>query len=334
MKQFKFLVLTDHSGHSDQNSLYAIMRELAVHPACDSLVLASRGVEANKYFFNGDVARPLQCISLVKDFAFNITGDQYNQTAEYHVRDFDIILMRLPRPIPDVFLENLATHYSGKCIVNDPLGILRTSTKQFLLNFQAFCPPMKLCYSVEDVKSFASRFDIVLKPLKEYGGKGLLKLSGDVINDGVSDFKADTYLSDMEEYLSEHGMLAMKFLKNVTKGDKRLLVVEGQVLASSLRVPASDSWLCNVAQGGTSVMSEPDADELVLVDHIHKVMHEHGVLIYGVDTLVGDDGKRIPSEINTMSIGGFMQAQEQTGQPVIKIMLDKIIKYAGERSNA
>ena len=59
---------------------------------------------------------------------------------------------------------------------------------------------------------------------------------------------------------------------------------------------------------------------------------KEGVLIYGVDTLVDDNGLRTLSEINTLSIGGFPQAEQQTGKPIIKMLIDKIFEYADARS--
>ena len=122
----------------------------------------------------------------------------------------------------------------------------------------------------------------------------------------------------------------MKYLKNVSKGDKRILVVGGQIMASSLRIPAVGSWLCNVSQGGKSVKSEVTMEEEDIVNTISPSLIAEGILIFGVDTLEDDDGKRILSEVNTLSVGGFPQAQKQSQRPIIKMTIDKIFKYADE----
>jgi glutathione synthase len=184
-----------------------------------------------------------------------------------------------------------------------------------------------LCHSIEEILDFAAKFPIVLKPLKEYGGKGLLKINGAELNDGALNFDTKTYLQQQKKYIETEGYLAMKFLKNVSKGDKRILVVNGKILAASLRLPAENSWLCNVAQGGTSVASEVDADEIKMIETITPKLLEAGILIFGADTLVNDDGKRILSEVNTLSIGGFPQAEKQTGKPILQLTIDEIINY-------
>ena len=119
----------------------------------------------------------------------------------------------------------------------------------------------------------------------------------------------------------------MKYLKNVTQGDKRILVVGGKIMAASLRLPAPNSWLCNVAQGGISVPSELEKEEIDIIKTISPRLEQEGIFIFGADTLVNDDGKRILSEINTLSIGGFPQAEKQTGKPIVQDTINKIIKY-------
>ncbi|MEL7221577.1 MAG: hypothetical protein AAGJ93_09680, partial [Bacteroidota bacterium] len=62
-------------------------------------------------------------------------------------------------------------------------------------------------------------------------------------------------------------------------------------------------------------------------------LQEAGVLIYGVDTLMGDDGKRVLSEINTLSIGGFPQAEAQSGRPIISQTIELLFNYVDQHTN-
>ena len=213
-------------------------------------------------------------------------------------------------------------------IVNRPSGIIRTSSKAFLLEVAEVCPPIRLVRSVEEVLAYAQEFPLVLKPLREYGGKGVIKIKGQDLDDGNQIYDAQKYLQQLRPVLESEGMLAMKFLKNVSQGDKRIIVVGGEIMACSLRLPAADSWLCNVAQGGTAVAATAEPEERELVATIHPKLAAAGVLIYGVDTLVNDDGQRVLSEINTLSIGGFPQAEQQQGRPIIQPTIDKIFQYA------
>lgn len=330
---YRILVLTDHTGHSDQNSIYAILNQMIEDPRCQSIYVASRGLKENALFFDGMQRHALLGCKIDKSFKFTHDGEFFKKSIQkIKISEFDLVFMRLPRPISDEFLLWLDEVFSHTVIFNKPSGIIATSTKQYLVNFPDVCPEIRLCHSIEDVKEEIKKFPIVLKPLKEYGGRGLLRIDGDILDDGIMEYDTDEYLEAMEEDLAENGYLSMKYLKNVSEGDKRILVVGGEILAASLRLPAKDSWLCNVAQGGTSVATDITEIEQKIVARINPELKQKGILIYGVDTLVGDDGHRVLSEINTLSIGGFPQAEKQSGKPIIKQLINKIFEYADERT--
>ena len=190
---------------------------------------------------------------------------------------------------------------------------------------------MKLCQSVDAIKAFANKFPIVLKPLKEYGGKGVVKVIDDKVFDGNQVTSLRDYLTSNKNIIESEGLLAMKFLKNVSKGDKRILVVNGEILAASLRLPAENSWLCNVAQGGTSVPAEVTPEEQTIIAAISPILSQKGIVFFGADTSVNDEGKRVLSEVNTLSIGGFPQAEAQTKKPIVQMAIDNMINYINKQ---
>ncbi len=330
-KKYRVIALTDHSRHTDENSIYAILSKMHLHERIERIDVVSRGVRANQKFFGGDINVSVYASRIQGEFKFKENPDDFISEELVRIEEYDIILMRLPRPVSDGFLMSLDKFSHDKLIINKPKGIIESSNKKFLLNFQALCPPIKLCYSIEEIMTFSEKYDLVLKPLKEYGGKGILRLKSGVINDGLQNYDAGAYLFEKTQFIQEEGYLAMKYLTNVDKGDKRLLVVNGVILASSLRMPAKESWICNVAQGGFAVSSEPDPEELEIVDKINPSLQALGILIYGVDTLMGDNNKRVLSEINTLSIGGFKAADEQNHKSPIDVLLTQIIGKADER---
>ena len=329
MRPYKILCLTDHDSHSKENSIYALLTAMSKSERCSELYVASRSASSNKAFFKDHDFNTL--------FAYKVDGileyeaskkNLHQHLARISPRDFDVIFLRLPRPVSDSFLLDLDESFSDTCIINKPSGILVTSSKAVLLNFPEVCPPIRLCKSKEEVLDFANQYDLVLKPLREYGGKGIVRIKDGLVNDGHDNIEIELYLDSIESILQSEGVLAMKYLKNVSQGDKRLIVVNGEILAASLRLPSKDTWLCNVAMGGTSVGSEAEAEEIEIIKRISPFLEEKGILIYGADTLVDDDGKRVLSEINTLSIGGFPQAEQQSGRPIIKMTIEKIFTYA------
>jgi len=328
LKSYKILALTDHSGHSKENSIYALLSKMAAHPQCAAIDVASRGSAINTPFFYENKGSEIWVHQADTSFDFDATGLQFEEgLVPMDVLAYDAIFMRLPRPLGADFLEYIAELAKDKVIFNHPLGMEKTGNKAFLTNFPEVCPPIRLVHSIEAIMDFAKQFPIVLKPLKDYGGKGLLRLEGDRINDGEIWHSASEYLQRIENFIQKEGYLAMKYLKNVGQGDKRILVVNGEIMAASLRIPAEGSWLCNVAQGGRSITTKVTDRERAIIKTITPTLLEAGILMFGADTLVNDDGQRVLSEINTLSIGGFPQAEAQTGQPVIHNTINKIMSF-------
>jgi len=330
-RTYRFLVLTDHRTHSQENSLYPLVAMLATHPACAEVRVASRGIFRNDPFFNGQAGAPIWATSAGPGFLFEPGGVFFEKGDPLTVPDFDVVLLRLARPLSDFFLHFLSYSFPETLFINDPIGIARTGNKSFLLEFPDLCPPMRLCHSPEEALAFASAHPIVMKPLKEYGGKGIFRITGREVQTGRESLPAPEFLESIRAPLEKEGYLAMKYLKNVNRGDKRILVVNGKILASALRLPARDSWLCNVAQGGYSVAAVANPNERKIIQRLIPVLREQGVVIFGADTLSNDRGKRVLSEINTLSIGGFPQAQEQTGRPILKQTIRLLMQYIDER---
>ncbi|MFK7924916.1 MAG: RimK family alpha-L-glutamate ligase [Bacteroidia bacterium] len=334
MKTYSILILTDHRVHKASNPVYSLVPSLRQHPQCAFVDVASRGNAANTPFFQDYVSNQLECLRVSEVFAYQADGQQFVETDYVRsIQDYDVILMRLARPVSTAFMEYLAEQAPQAIFINHPLGIEKTSSKAYLLHFPDLCPPMALCHSVEEILRFAERFPIVLKPLKEYGGKGILKLEDGIIYDGDEQYIAYDYLRENAAFIEQNAYLAMKFLPNVRQGDKRILVVGGEILGASLRMPPPDSWICNVAMGGDAVPAEPTSEEIAIIETISHVLLEEGILIFGADTLVDDEGKRVLSEINTLSVGGFKDIQAQTQKPVLATTIQKIFDYINHAKN-
>ena len=330
-KTFRFLVITDHRVHKPSNPVYVLIPALLSHPQCEQVAIVSRGNHNNDSFFQGEKTQ-FFAHKVNPDFQFCEDGKQFVEDVfATSLAEFDAAIMRLARPVTNEFLKFLNSQGEDLIFINDPLGIEKTSNKAFLLNFPEVCPPLKLCYTVDEILDFSTRFPIVLKPLKEYGGKGIIRIENGKIYGEEVEYEAEEYLINLKTHIEKNGYLAMKFLKNVSQGDKRVLVVGGEIFGASLRMPKDDSWVCNVAQGGYAVPAEADSDEKKIVEQITPVLASEGIFIYGMDTLVNDDGKRILSEINTLSVGGWADIEAQSDRPLIKQTIDKIVKYVEDQ---
>ena len=120
---------------------------------------------------------------------------------------------------------------------------------------------------------------IVLKPFLEYGGKGLVKYDGKSISNGTKKWDLEEWFSERNDE-GEFPMLAMKFLKRVYEGDKRIIVANGHFIGASLRKPAEGSWLCNVAQGGEAGITELTLEERQMTVDLTHVLSEKGITLF------------------------------------------------------
>ena len=322
---YKVLILTDHKNHSAENSLYELSVKMLDHQWTESIDIASRANVKNNGFFSS-VNPKLFATSTTKDFMFSKEDHPLSTNySEVNLDRYDLIWLRMPPPLHVDFLNFIDTVFPNAVIINDPKSIFETGSKKFLLNFPSVCAPMKICETLDDIIAFSSMFPIVLKPFNEYGGRGILKINEDKVSSGNDELSFDDFSKAYKQ--NPINYLAVKYLKNVKQGDKRIVVVNGEILGASLRLPAEDSWLCNVSMGGTSNYTEVEPEEEEMIKLINPTLTKKGIVMYGVDTLVGDDGKRVLSEINTTSIGGLPQIAAMKNEPLVEKAIDLIWDY-------
>lgn len=300
----RVLVLTDPSGHGPSNSVYALTRALVADPRTAEVRVASRAEPGNAEFFAAAGEPPTELRTILADdtFAFG-TGFRDGAPLGTPLAWPDLVLLRIPHPIPTGWFEWVERCFRGSAIVNRPAGIATTTSKAWLLEVAELCPRMAVCATPDEVLAFAKTGAAVLKPLRGYGGQGIWLLRDGRAERGEERVPLDAWAAHPD---SRHAYLAMEFLTRVGEGDKRIVVVDGEVLGSILRLPPPGSWLCNVARGGRVEPTTLTPGEERIVATLAPRMRALGVVMYGVDTLVGNDGARVLSEVNTMSIGGLL----------------------------
>ena len=330
MKPLKMLILTDHRGHSKENALYEMARKMSSHAMAAAVDVATRANPENAAFFENCKKTELQVSPVDANFKFHEQGLCFEENLKKKsIADYDGIWLRLPPPLSFSFLNFLKTTFPDTHFVNDPSGIHETGSKAFLENFENCCAPMKLCESVDDIVKFSAQFPTVLKPLREYGGRGIVRITGDKAWLGHEEMPLNAFLESLDTRIE---YLAVKFLEKVSEGDKRIVVVDGQILGAALRLPKKGSWICNVAMGGSSNVAEVDESEQQIIQQINPKLAQLGIVMYGVDTLMGDEGKRVLSEINTTSIGGLPQIAKQNNLPLVEKAVDLILQYVSKKN--
>lgn len=327
-KNISVLVLTDHRNHTEHNSVYALCSALRHQSGIAHVHVASRGNAANAAFFTHYASTQVRAWALNDEMHYAHAPYRFLQeTVPANLNDYDWIWLRLPHPVPAGFFEFLCSVYPEDRIFNRPSGILETSTKAFLTRFPKWSPDVQLCQSMKDVWDMQSRYPIVLKPLHSYGGQGILKIKNGKVYNEAKPVSLQAYRHVLETGFEQGGFLGMRFLKNVKQGDKRIIVVNGRILGAVLRMPPKGSWICNAAQGGQAVLAEPDERERRMARDLSKVLRPKGIVMFGMDTLVNDDGLRVLSEVNTLSIGGIKPLEDLSGKPMVKRAAHQLARY-------
>ncbi len=327
----KILILTRHETHKPSNSVYGLARALTARPEVHNVFAASLDHPANRDFMH---RKTISATPVDHDFSFQPHHPVFlSRSVETSISGFDFIWLRVPPPLDKDFLDKLCRIFPKDRILNHPDGIRKTSGKDFLLEIKEVCPPIQLIRSVPDLIGFKKRFPIVLKPLNEYGGKGIIRIDGDKVwigNDTVQLFSSFVYGLRGRPL----NYLGMKYLKNVSKGDKRIIVVNGEIIGASLRLPPEGNWLCNASQGGSSHASEVTKEEREIIERISPILLKEGIVMFGADTLEDDSGKRVLSEVNTLSVGGVVPLEEHTGLPLSEKVAKGIAEFMKQKLHA
>ena len=301
--------LTSFKTYKD--STFAMMREAARRGhellACQPQdVMWQRG---------GRVSAPLR--------AFTLTGDPYDwfkPTAEGQstaLADVDAIVMRKDPPFDSEYFY--ATHLleqaerEGARVFNSPRALRDHPEKLAILEFPQFIGPTLVTRSEADIKRFhAEQKDIILKPLDGMGGMGIFRVGPDGLN-----------LGSIVETLNKGGtetVMVQRYLTEITKGDKRILVIDGVPVPHALaRIPQGSEIRGNLAVGGKGVVQPLSARDREIAEAIGPVLAARGLLLVGLD-VIGD----CLTEINVTSPTGFQEITQQSGFDVAKMFIDAL----------
>ena len=233
--------------------------------------------------------------------------------------DFDLAFCRTLKPFPPGYIDALCEFDDRLLFVNDPRGIRRQLDPRFTLEAAGSVMPESLVSAEPEVlEAFVSRHGVaVLKTANSCGGRGVYR-----VERKAGDFVADNLVwgrrrfSDVEALLEalrespDEEVLAMRFLSRVVAGDKRIVVVEGEIYGSYVRRSAAGDWIQNVSAGGYCEVSEVTAHEEAVVAATEPAYQAVGIRTLGYDLLQDDDGAWVVSEINAGNVGGFGRLEE------------------------
>jgi len=231
-------------------------------------------------------------------------------------KDVDVVLMRQDPPFDLGYIT--ATHLLERIqdetvVVNDPAAVRNAPEKVWVLDFARFMPPTMLTRSVGAARRFLEEHgDIVIKPLHGNAGKAVFKIGSDGSN-----------LAPLMElfnatYREPHVLQA--FLPEVSEGDKRIVLVDGEIAGAINRRPAKGDIRSNLAAGGTAEATDLTAPEREICDALGPELKKRGLLFVGIDVI----GGRWLTEINVTSPTGIVAIDKFNGSDTASLIWDAI----------
>jgi len=234
--------------------------------------------------------------------------DWFTVTAEANrsLCSLDAIVMRKDPPFDNEYFY--ATHLlsqaerEGARVFNSPQALREHPEKLSLMEFAAFAPPTLVTRDAKAIREFhALHHDIILKPLDGMGGMGIFRVKADGLN-----------LGSIIETLNHNGavsVMVQTFLPEITQGDKRVLVIDGEAVPFALaRIPQGNEVRGNLAAGGKGVAKPLSVRDRQIAEALGPVLAARGLLLVGLD-IIGD----CLTEINVTSPTCFREITDQTG---------------------
>ena len=225
----------------------------------------------------------------------------------------DIVLVRQDPPFDMAYIT--AAHLLERLkpdalVVNDPRSIRDAPEKLFVTEFPDLTPPTLITRDVGRIRDFREEHgDIIMKPLYGNGGAGVFRLSSD-----DSNFNALIELF-MQAYAEP--VIAQKYLPAVRKGDKRIILLDGEAVGAINRVPAKGETRSNLHVGGKAEKVEMTERDQEICDRIGPHLSERGLILVGID-VIGD----WLTEINVTSPTGVQEIRRFGGPDISALFWD------------
>lgn len=223
---------------------------------------------------------------------------------EVALSDFDVIWLRQDPPFDMHYITT--THlldlvHPKTLVVNDPFWVRNYPEKLLVLNFLDLTPPTTIARDLETIKAFKAKHkDIILKPLYGNGGAGVFRLD-----------EGDRNLSSLHELFtgfSREPLIVQKFLPDVSNGDKRVILVNGEPVGAINRVPAKGETRSNMHVGGRPEKIGLSDRDYEICAKIGPLLREKGQIFVGID-VIGD----YLTEINVTSPTGIQELERFDG---------------------
>lgn len=256
-----------------------------------------------------------------------VAGDHFTAGAPVSLdlgEEADVVLMRQDPPFDLGYIT--ATHLLERIsdrtlVVNDPASVRNAPEKVFVLDYARFMPPTLVTRSLDEARAFLKEHGaIVVKPLHGNGGKAIFRVGPEGEN-----------LSALIEVFNQtwrEPHMVQAFLPGVAQGDKRIVLVDGEVAGAINRLPGEGEFRSNLAVGGSAEKTELTAREREICDALGPELKRRGLIFVGIDVIAG----QWLTEINVTSPTGIVAIEGFDGTDVAGLIWDAIERRIAERS--
>ena len=218
--------------------------------------------------------------------------------------DVDVVWLRQDPPFDMHYITSthLLDRLAGQTlVVNDPFWVRNYPEKLLVLNYPDLTPPTMIARDLKTIKAFKARHgDVILKPLYGNGGAGVFRLDANDRN--------LTSLHELFTGFSREPLIVQKFLPDVSAGDKRVILVDGEAAGAINRVPAEGETRSNMHVGGRPEKIGLSERDLEICARIGPLLREKGQVFVGID-VIGD----YLTEINVTSPTGIQELERFDG---------------------
>ena len=249
----------------------------------------------------------------VKDQA----GDHY-QVSDLRVEDLakmDVVLLRQDPPFDMAYITSthlLERIHPKTLVVNDPAHVRNAPEKIWVLEFPDLMPPTLVTRQLADVEAFRRQYkDIIMKPLYGNGGASVFRLQPGDTNLGA--------LVELFQTVFREPFMVQEYRPEVRAGDKRIILVDGEVAGAINRVPSEGETRSNLHAGGTAKKTDLTKREHEICERLAPELKRRGLIFTGID-VIGD----YLTEINVTSPTGIRQVKAFGGRDIAAMIWDAI----------
>ena len=263
----------------------------------------------NLSFIDGKVVA--RCIDLVF-FENKKKFYKINKSINFNLSNANIILIRNEPPFNQQYINTtfILEHIDKKVkIINHPKSIREVPEKLFSMSLNKYMPSTLISQNEEEIKRFFRKNkEVILKPIEGYGGNKVILLKN--FNKKI-----------INRYLKKYDhVMFQKFLPKISKGDRRVFIINGKNKGSITRVPKQGSILSNMGKGATAKLNKLTKQELKISTKVGSLLKNNNIYFAGVDFVQG----QLIGDINVTSPTGLKTYYNLTGINLAKYFWENI----------